>query len=175
MLVYGTLKRGAQWHGKYLSRAQFVGNAVSGGRRVWVPYLLRPPLPGDRLGGGKAVEDRRGKNKNIRGELYEVDDECLVGLGEYEGVGKNHYGRQTMGPCRADRAGNRRPNEDSTAHSVICRFLCIFYGKTKTSLRCFATELRKQSAICGEVGGSLLQYSRVYWKIPQRLPPLKPH
>ena len=43
------------------------------------------------------MAERRGKNKNIRGELYKVDDECLAGLDEYEGVGKNHYGRQTMG------------------------------------------------------------------------------
>ena len=70
VFVYGTLKRGKRAH-SLLSRARFVGEGTVEGYEM---YIVRD-YPGIVRGKGK-----------VRGEVYEVDEETLRRLDEYEGV-----------------------------------------------------------------------------------------
>lgn len=85
LFVYGTLKRNAFWHRKFLSHGTaFCAEAVTADAfplvvgRCGVPYLLH---------------DQKGTGHRIRGELFLVDAETLAGLDQYEGVDKKYYGR----------------------------------------------------------------------------------
>lgn len=90
LFVYGTLKRGFQWHSKYLSPklgAKYVSPATTTESyplvigECGVPYLL-----GDMCGCGEKV----------RGEVYRVTPECLQNLDDYEGVSKEYYLRRKI-------------------------------------------------------------------------------
>lgn len=76
LFVYGTLKRGFHWHNKFLSEACFLSEAITCHPHALVvgdsgvPYMLQD------VDGGKQV----------KGEVFVIDDEILVGLDEYEGV-----------------------------------------------------------------------------------------
>ncbi len=70
VFVYGTLKRGKRAH-SLLSWAKFVGEGTVSGYEM---YIVRD-YPGIVRGEGK-----------VRGEVYEVDEETLKKLDEYEGV-----------------------------------------------------------------------------------------
>ena len=87
LFVYGTLKRGMQWHDKFLARdAHFCGRATTMVRlrltvgNCGVPYLL---LPEDNTEPLADVEGRQ-----IHGELWIVNDDTLLGMDQYEGIGK---------------------------------------------------------------------------------------
>lgn len=91
LFVYGTLKRGMQWHSKFLSfGATYVGRAhtkeffplVVGSSGV--PYLLY---------------DMIGEGHSVQGELYLVESDTLHGLDEYEGVSKSYYARPEITVC----------------------------------------------------------------------------
>ena len=119
LFVYGTLKRGFQWNTKYLAErlgCSFICEAVSA--QVWnrtrlllflfvasvtwfllqpmtlvlgesgVPYLLRAR-------DGQVVSDAS-QEHHITGELWEVSNEAMQGLDEYEGVSKGYYSRTTI-------------------------------------------------------------------------------
>jgi len=91
IFFYGTLKKGFQWHHKYLWRARLISqNAETADPfplvvgESGVPYLL-----GD-------VEDFEERGLCIEGEIWEVDQETLMGLDEYEGINKGHYERRPV-------------------------------------------------------------------------------
>jgi gamma-glutamylcyclotransferase (GGCT)/AIG2-like uncharacterized protein YtfP len=83
---YGTLKKGFHWNQKYLSRSKFIGNAITNKNyplvvgESYVPYLCHLPETG----------------KYVKGEVWEIDHETLVGLDEYEGVNKGYYERKLI-------------------------------------------------------------------------------
>jgi gamma-glutamylcyclotransferase (GGCT)/AIG2-like uncharacterized protein YtfP len=88
MFFYGTLKRGFHWQQKFLPShlARFVGPARTKhlARLVvgacGVPYCFFQQEAGCL----------------VRGELWEVKEEALSGLDDYEGCGKGHYVRQML-------------------------------------------------------------------------------
>jgi gamma-glutamylcyclotransferase (GGCT)/AIG2-like uncharacterized protein YtfP len=88
LFVYGTLKRGFHWNNKFLSTAFFVCSATT--TSAWplvvgesgVPYLLsRDQVP----------PSTENDWHRVRGEVWRVSDEALVGLDEYEGVSKGDF------------------------------------------------------------------------------------
>lgn len=99
LFVYGTLKRGMQWHSKFLGPAHdgavFVDAATTADQfplvvgRCGVPYLLH---------------DQQGAGHHVVGELYMVDSDTLAGLDQYEGLSKRYYRRPTI-PVRWGGAG----------------------------------------------------------------------
>lgn len=100
LFVYGTLKSGFHWNHKFLSRS---GKLLSDDAETkykyplvigecGVPYLVDLGVVNKNkvsLGGVDDVND----GKRIKGELWEIDHETLMGLDEYEGVNKKHYKR----------------------------------------------------------------------------------
>jgi gamma-glutamylaminecyclotransferase len=113
VFVYGTLKKGFHWHQKYLWRASLQAaqaHTVDAHSLVvgesGVPYLL-----GNVSQGGK----------RITGEVWEVDDETLQGLDEYEGVSKGHY--------------ERRKVEVSSARDGTFKAECYFKRESSEALR----------------------------------------
>jgi gamma-glutamylcyclotransferase (GGCT)/AIG2-like uncharacterized protein YtfP len=76
LFVYGTLKRGFHWHKKFLYNAWFISEAVTCEPHALVvgesgvPYMLQ------------GVEG----GKQVKGEVFLIDDEILAGLDDYEGV-----------------------------------------------------------------------------------------
>jgi len=93
LFVYGTLKRNFHWNQKFMS---LCGSFVAEAETVeqWplvvgncgVPYVL--------------LQHRELNHKhNIRGELWEVNEEALIGMDDYEGVTKGYYGRVPI-ECR---------------------------------------------------------------------------
>lgn len=106
LFVYGTLKTGFHWNTKYLhSRlgARFLSPATTVKRYALVvgdsgvPYLL-----GDIVGDADEVKDNVGDKvysercHQLIGELWQVDDYCLQGLDDYEGLQKGYYERITI-------------------------------------------------------------------------------
>jgi len=94
LFVYGTLRRGFYWCGKYLAPrlgARFLGSATTNPTAnehkysivvgdSGVPYLLSEGQGVVGLG-------------VVRGECWEVTLECLRGLDDYEGCSKGYYRR----------------------------------------------------------------------------------
>ena len=106
LFVYGTLKRDFQWNQKYLHQrqdsttvvpyARFVATAITKQMHLLsvgdcgVPYLslLSPDEAGTVDGCGCVV-----------GELWEVSEDCLRNLDDYEGVSKGYYRRDAIDVC----------------------------------------------------------------------------
>eukprot|EP00128_Syssomonas_multiformis_P015757 Colp12_sorted_trinity150504_noHs@22949 len=90
LFVYGTLKKGFHWQQKFLSRADYIGKAMTNQRfklvvgNCGVPYLLGDVA--DAADGSCAVHQ-------LQGELWAIDDVELAGLDDYEGVSKKYYDR----------------------------------------------------------------------------------
>ncbi|PRP85353.1 hypothetical protein PROFUN_07061 [Planoprotostelium fungivorum] len=88
LFFYGTLKSGFHWNTKFLSYSKFVGKCTTVERlplvigTSGVPYLL----------GKVDTPDAH----PVVGELWEVDDDTLEGLDEYEGVKKFYYTRNRI-------------------------------------------------------------------------------
>lgn len=84
LFVYGTLKRNFHWNQKFLYEAEFVGVAttmecyplVFGDCNV--PYMLR----------------EKGTGKQVKGEVWRVSADSLLGMDDYEGVNKGYYSRE---------------------------------------------------------------------------------
>jgi gamma-glutamylaminecyclotransferase len=87
LFVYGTLKRGFQWHSKFLSRAVFVATAESA--------ELLPLVVGD-SGVPYLLGDLPDQGCRVRGELFRVCAVDMLGLDEYEGCGKGYYERRVL-------------------------------------------------------------------------------
>jgi len=88
LFVYGTLKRGFHWHGKFLQRnADYIGKGKS---------VEKFPLVFGSSGVPYCLYDLKGSGYQVEGELYWVDEETLEGLDEYEGVIKKHYIRRKI-------------------------------------------------------------------------------
>ena len=87
LFFYGTLKRNFHWNQKFLSQSEFIMEVTTVDvfplviGQCGVPYLL-----GDLPGQGKCV----------RGEVWKVNSETLLGLDEYEGITKGYYCRKTI-------------------------------------------------------------------------------
>jgi len=85
LFFYGTLKSNFHWNYKYLSRAHFIGKAITNDSfplvvgECGVPYLL-----------GNLD---KGIGHQIIGEVWYVRDDNLKGLDEYEGLSKGYYDR----------------------------------------------------------------------------------
>eukprot|EP01031_Cornospumella_fuschlensis_P030999 gene30999-37465_t len=88
LFVYGTLKRGFQWNAKYLAArlgARFICPAVT--------QLAFPLVIGD-CGVPYLLGDMpAGTGKCVKGELWEISEEVLQGLDDYEGIAKGYYVR----------------------------------------------------------------------------------
>jgi gamma-glutamylcyclotransferase (GGCT)/AIG2-like uncharacterized protein YtfP len=93
LFVYGTLKSGFHWNtkylhprlgAKYLSKARTVDSFALVLGDSGVPYLL---------GDIHSSSENRNPLHQIVGELWEVDEGCLKGLDEYEGISKEYYSR----------------------------------------------------------------------------------
>ena len=90
LFVYGTLKRGFQWNQKYLSErvgGKFVSPAVT---------IDKFPLFVGDSGVPYLVYGKHENGKTIKGELWEINELCLKGLDEYEGIGKGYYSREKI-------------------------------------------------------------------------------
>eukprot|EP01084_Bolivina_argentea_P079798 144663_1 len=93
LFVYGTLKKGFHWNHKYLSRSGVLinDNVITKNRYPMVigdsgvPYLLDL----DTLINRNDMKEM----KYIKGEIWQIDYETLMGIDEYEGVNKGHYKR----------------------------------------------------------------------------------
>lgn len=83
VFTYGTLKKGFSNH-RLLENQNFLGKASTIGNLFELYENGRFPM---------VVGVERGKN--IDGELYEIDDECLATLDWLEGV-PHHYNRKTI-------------------------------------------------------------------------------
>lgn len=109
LFVYGTLKRNCHWHCKYMTGAEFMGEATTLAPislvigQCGVPYLLN--LPDDE------------EAKPVLGELWTVSDEMLRGIDEYEGIQKGHYSREEIEVVREHRCG-----------TTTCKAFCYFYA-----------------------------------------------
>lgn len=75
LFVYGSLKRGARHH-EELAGARFLGEA-----RTLPGYAL------ELVGEYWALVERPGQESSVPGELYEMTDELLARLDEFEGDG----------------------------------------------------------------------------------------
>jgi len=88
LFFYGTLKSHFHWNHKYLSRAKFIGEAITLDKYplvvgdCGVPYLL-----GDM---------EKGIGDQIKGEVWYVREDNLKGLDEYEGLSKGYYDRREI-------------------------------------------------------------------------------
>lgn len=98
IFVYGTLKSQFHWNSKYLSSrlgAHFVDSVTTVNRYhlavgdCGVPYLLQPAISNEDL-----TQDRA--PMQLKGECWCVSRDCLKGLDEYEGLGKDYYSRVTI-------------------------------------------------------------------------------
>jgi gamma-glutamylaminecyclotransferase len=88
LFVYGTLKRGFHWHGKYVAGCEFLGEAVS---------MDRVPLVVGASGVPYCLEgEGNGSEKRIVGEVYLATEEQLGRMDEYEGTAKGHYARNSV-------------------------------------------------------------------------------
>ncbi|KAH3758821.1 hypothetical protein Pelo_9340 [Pelomyxa schiedti] len=80
---------GFHWNHKFLSKSHFIGEATTMDAfplvigQCGVPYLIYDP----------EVHDQ---GHQIYGELWEIDDETLMNLDEYEGIKKGHYMRRPI-------------------------------------------------------------------------------
>jgi len=80
VFIYGTLKRGFALHEKGLSNARFLGDV-----QTVSPYPLR--IAADFF--GPMMLNRPGEGIQVRGELFEIEDNELPKLDELEDVGKD--------------------------------------------------------------------------------------
>eukprot|EP01087_Luapelamoeba_hula_P011320 TRINITY_DN3064_c0_g1_i1.p1 TRINITY_DN3064_c0_g1~~TRINITY_DN3064_c0_g1_i1.p1 ORF type:complete len:541 (+),score=79.64 TRINITY_DN3064_c0_g1_i1:40-1662(+) len=87
LFFYGTLKRDFHWHAKFLFNAEYRGTAVSAD--------LLPLVIGD-CGVPYLLGDLPGQGKHVKGEVWCVNDETLLGLDEYEGINKGYYSRREI-------------------------------------------------------------------------------
>lgn len=95
LFVYGTLKRGFQWHAKYLGDpvhgVEFLGPGVTTCELPLlvgdsgVPYLL-----------GDLVHGRDGDFHQVHGELWSCSSDTLAGMDEFEGLSKGYYERKKI-------------------------------------------------------------------------------
>merc|ERR1712187_633418 len=91
LFVYGTLKRNFHWNHKFLSRgSEFIGNAKTIDKYPLVMGDCNVPYVLD-------LEEHKGIGHRIKGELWYIDYETLIGLDDYEGVHKGHYKRKKIG------------------------------------------------------------------------------
>ncbi len=80
VFVYGSLKRGAE-RNDLLKTAVFAGKAITA-----APYrMLDGPYP--------VLLDNGPGGHRVTGEVYEIDDDTLKALDDYEGVGERLYDR----------------------------------------------------------------------------------
>jgi gamma-glutamylcyclotransferase (GGCT)/AIG2-like uncharacterized protein YtfP len=95
LFVYGTLKRGFQWNGKYLASrlgGKFISVARTKERYAMVigdsgvPYLLSSTA-------ASSLEYKDSDLHQITGEIWSVEADTLRGLDDYEGVSKGYYQR----------------------------------------------------------------------------------
>jgi gamma-glutamylcyclotransferase (GGCT)/AIG2-like uncharacterized protein YtfP len=84
VFVYGTLKRGYEFHAP-LADQKFVSLATTEAKYSMFDLGSYPGLVHDK-DGGQAIE----------GELYLVDDRCLVQLDKIEEVDSGMYSRETI-------------------------------------------------------------------------------
>jgi gamma-glutamylcyclotransferase (GGCT)/AIG2-like uncharacterized protein YtfP len=85
LFVYGTLKKGHTRH-KVIGDQRYLGTAV-----------LKPNHKMIYLGGFPAlVPALTGEGSKVRGELYEVDDNCLVEADKVEGVDHGLFKRDPL-------------------------------------------------------------------------------
>jgi len=104
LFVYGTLKSGFHWNQKFLSlRASFVADAET--VEPWPLVIGQCGVPYVLLNWQEPMGEQC-----VRGELWQVDDEGLAGLDDYEGITKGYYGRTTTS-CRVTSLppGSRSP------------------------------------------------------------------
>lgn len=94
VFVYGTLKRGYRNH-HHLAGQKFLGEA-----RTAAGYTLYS------MGNHPGMVRSTDASHDVAGELWEVDDDCLVRLDILEGVGKKLYERVSiiLAPPFADEA-----------------------------------------------------------------------
>lgn len=86
VMVYGTLKAGFRLHG-CLEGQKFLGKCLTQANyRMHSVGGMYPAL----------VEVDPGKGVQIKGELYEVSDECLKQLDRVEGISSGLYSRKTV-------------------------------------------------------------------------------
>jgi len=115
LFTYGTLKRNCHWHSKYLTGAQFIGDATTEEPhslvvgQCGVPYLIRIS-PDD-------------KARPVRGELWRISDEMLRGIDEYEGIYKGHYTREEIATVVMSGATGTRE-----VHNAFCYFYAVKPG-----------------------------------------------
>lgn len=83
IFVYGSLKRGYALH-ELLEHQRYLGNAESVPCGRLFDLGSYPGLVAEESGYG------------VRGELYEVTEECLAALDEVEGVGEGLYERSRI-------------------------------------------------------------------------------
>ncbi|MCP4783849.1 MAG: gamma-glutamylcyclotransferase [Fuerstiella sp.] len=87
IFVYGSLKRGFVLH-RHLLRQEFVATAST--------------QPGYRLfdcGAYPAMVKVAVNGRSVKGEVFSVDQECLLQLDEIEGVGEGLYVRELVHLC----------------------------------------------------------------------------
>lgn len=84
IFIYGTLKRGFNRHSALVDQ-RYLGTAFSASRYSIFHISGFPAL----------VEDSQNP-KEIWGELYEVDNECLRKLDEIESISNNLFQRRTV-------------------------------------------------------------------------------
>lgn len=112
LFVYGTLKRNCHWHAKYMTGAQFLGEATTTEPRplvigqCGVPYLLNLPQDKDA--------------KPVCGELWRLSNEMLNGIDDYEGIKKGHYSREEIGIVREEGC--------ILDGAFSCKAYCYFYA-----------------------------------------------
>lgn len=140
LFVYGTLKRGFHWHSKFLSFARFVGHGttlhpiplVVG--QSGVPYLLAAPQVQDSPADGQAA----GPYQRVRGEVYEVDSVSMLGLDQYEGLGKGYYCRMQVPVCMerelVPRPAEQHPSSGTaSAPPAVDTLVCQVYALQQPS------------------------------------------
>jgi len=96
LFVYGTLKRGFSRH-HALEGQRYLGTAFSESKYSMFHIAGFPALVKDPA---LRFSERIGTAKEIWGELYEVNDDCLSRLDEIEGVSANLFQRQSMALAR---------------------------------------------------------------------------
>eukprot|EP01038_Epipyxis_sp_PR26KG_P016641 gene16641-22741_t len=161
LFVYGTLKNNFYWNKKYLHErlgAKYIISAATCDKYCMivghsgVPYLLNDDLLNTQNGHNN--NDNNNKNngdiklllknnsKVIIGELWEINDDILKGLDDYEGIKKNYYIRKEINVSGYGYSDDVQARNDyyydrtviHTAHVYMTNNLSIFQDQITQQL-----------------------------------------
>lgn len=105
LFVYGTLKRNFQWNTKYLhsrvdstscSNAKFLTSGTTYDKHVLLVGDCGVPYLSLKEAANSSTTTSEEEHGHVVGELWNVSQECLNNLDDYEGIRKGYYKRELI-------------------------------------------------------------------------------